>query len=153
MSPKYYYYGNASRRLKSGKFTFSFTVIGQFAGAWNGVLKLDDPEAIAAIESDGMKALGVREITLAEYDAYQKKKLNPSKPSPAIILPPASSLKGPAGAAVIRDPSSQITPKSVSVASAEAKPTVQDAVVLGEAPYVDPLEQRNGKKRTKKVSS
>ncbi len=42
---KFYEYGNATRRLKSGKFTFQFDVVEQVAGNWRGVLKLEDEES------------------------------------------------------------------------------------------------------------
>lgn len=143
---KYYVYDNASRRLKSGKFIYSFDVIEQFAGNWRGVMELSDPEAITALEAFGPR-LGVREITLDEYLNYQKKNKSSWKVSPSIAHPQKSQAMENVGPVVVRENSNQTT---LSVQPLSTKPAISDVVIVGEAPYVDPLEARSGGKKRKK---
>lgn len=147
---KYYSYNNASRRLRSGKFTYSFDIIAQFGGGWQGVLKLENPEEIATLESFGPK-LGVREITEDEYLALVKKKTNSTRPSPSTIHLPPSPIK-PAEAVVRVKDLNPTTRKDLNIAVEPTKPSVDEVVTLGQAPYVDPLEQRS-KTRKRKPSS
>jgi hypothetical protein len=147
---KHYVYDNANRRLKSGKFTFAFDVVEQFGGSWRGVLKLDDEEQIKALESFATR-LGVREIPVEEYERLLKKKLNSPPSSPDIIRQPVSRLAAAAGHVVIKDaPLSQTTPNGSITGTANPKPAISDAVVVGSAPFVDPLEVRSNKRGRKK---
>lgn len=144
---KFYSYGNATRRLKSGKFTFSFDVVGQFGGNWQGVLRLEDEEQITALEGFATR-LGVVAITEDEYNELLKKKLNFRPSSPDIIQPSMSALKGHAAVAVIKSPLSPTIPdKTASIGTPSVE--LADAIVLGDAPYVDPLSNRS-KSRKKK---
>lgn len=138
----YYSYGNATRRLRSGKFTFTFDVIEQFAGNWRGVLKLDNTEAIAALEEIAPR-MGIASITEAEYDTLLKKKANFKPSSPDIIRLSTSALRETAaGVAVVKSPLNLTIPDAkTSVGSPKIE--VSDAVVIGEAPYVDPLATRS----------
>lgn len=146
----YYRYGNATRRLRSGKFTFTFDVIEQFAGNWLGVLKLDNPEAITALEEIAAR-MGITSITEIEYDGLLKKKANFKPSSPDIIRLSTSALRETAaGVAVVKSPLSPIIPDSkASVGSPKIE--VNDAIIIGEAPYVDPLATRT--KTRKKVAA
>lgn len=148
---KYYVYDNASRRLKSGKFTYSFDVVEQFGGSWRGVLHLTDAAQITTLESFGPR-MGVKEIPKEDYDALLKKKLNSPRSSPDIIRLPVSPLKEVAGRVVLKDPSNPTTLKVEAIAQ-NSKPTIEEAVSIGTAPYIDPLEQRSNGKRKKKATA
>jgi hypothetical protein len=143
---KFYVYENASRRLRTGGFTFSFDVIEQFGGNWRGVLKLDDEASIAALSEIAVR-LGVKEISEEEYDGWLKKKLNSRLPSPDIIRLPTSPLKVGVGHVVIKEPSGRTIPEAAITVS--PKISSDEAITMGKAPYVDPLEERSKSKRRK----
>lgn len=142
---KYYRYDNASRRLRSGKFTYVFDVVEQFGGNWRGVLKLDNEEEIAALLTFAAR-FGVVEITEDEYNQLLKKKLNSKPSSPDIIRLPMSRLKETAGVVVVKSPLSPTTP-DISNPTGKVGLEISEAVVLGEAPYVDPLATRSKTRR------
>ena len=147
---KYYVYDNATRRFKVGEFTFAFDVVEQFAGNWRGVLKLDKPEEIAALETFAA-TVGVREITADAYEELLKKKGPSRNPSQESITRLQVPIKGSAGAAVVRDPSAP----TISNPNSEKDKllSADDAVVLGDAPYVDPLDvPRTARNRKKKAA-
>jgi hypothetical protein len=149
---KYYVYDNASRRIKSSGFTYAFDITEQFGGSWRGVMTLSDPAAIAELEKFAAR-MGIREISETEYNELLKKKLNSKQHLQNTHPQQNQQIKAGAGPVVIREPSARTTPDVKTVTgTVSTKPTVEEVVVLGDAPYVDPLEQRS-KKRGKRGSA
>lgn len=147
---KYYKYCNATRRLKSNGYTFAFEVIEQVASSWLGILRLEDEGAQAALAVFADR-YGIIEIDEAEYQTLLKKKTNSSISSPGIIQRITLPLKETvAGVVVLRSPLGPITLEPVKNEVGK-KLEAADAVVLGTAPFVDPLATRT-KSRSKKQS-
>lgn len=149
---RYFRYDNASRALKLGDVRFVFDVVGQFAGSWVGVFATDKENEIALLLEKG-SVFGVVEITADEYEAQLKKKL-PSQRSTQtsaenkILLP----RPGRQSAAVVvkHDGAPPSQTKAISNPPT-VKVTVDEVVVLGKAPYVEPLEAvAKSKKKSKK---
>lgn len=136
---KYYVYDNATRRIKSGAFEYSFEAIEQFGGSWRGVLRLEDSAAIEELAKFAVR-LGIREITETEYADMLKKKaifkrFSANLPS-APTLSRAAPLKVPAGhVAVVKE-----TPDIITLE--DKRPSSSDAILVGKAPYHDPLSDR-----------
>lgn len=147
---KYYVYENANRRFKVGEFGFSFEVVEQIAGNWRGVLKTTSDAEDAALQTFAA-SVGITEITLDEYNALLKKKGNSWTPSPESVQRLSIPMRGSAEAVVVRDPS---VPTILNPNSKDKLLSVDDAIVLGEAPYVDPLDAvRPSRKHSKKVKA
>lgn len=138
---KYYEYGNATRRLRSGSYTFMFDVVEQVAGNWRGVLKLEEEGAQTALASFGAR-LGIIEITEVEYEAALKKKLNSRTPLPDTVQRVMLPLKETAaGVVVLRSPLGPITLEGVKN-EVDKKLETSEAVTVGVAPFIDPLATR-----------
>lgn len=143
---KFYYYQNASRRIKSGEYEFAFDPIEQFGGSWVGVLKLEDAGAQAEIAKISAR-LGIKEITQDEYDTQLKKKLTFNRHSANIpTLPqPQGSLNQHAGV-VVKNRTAPSTP-------VDDRPSSDDAITIGKADFIDPIMGRSAAKNAKFVRS
>ena len=130
---KYYYYRNASRRLKVSGFVFDFEVVDNVGGAWCGVLELSDPLKILALETVAPR-LGITELTKDEFDELVKKKTRSA--SFFTSNPPrAASLPAHVG----------VGPAVVATPPVKAKPTVssktaETLVKTGKAEFNDVLD-------------
>lgn len=155
----YFRYDNASRAVKLGDKRFVFDVVGQLAGGWVGVFATDDPRSIELLSNEG-KSLGIAPLTENEYQEQLKKKVvsissTQGSNSNKIVLP----RPGRQSAAVVvnRDGAQASRTKDTSnpVPTVKVMASVEEAVLIGKAPFVDPLEvkaeeTRNGKKKSKK---
>lgn len=154
----YFRYDNASRAVKLGDKRFVFDVVGQLAGGWVGVFATDDARSIELLSNEG-RSLGIVPLTEAEYQEQLKKKVVLSSSmqgstSNKITLP----RPGRQSAAVVvnRDGGqasrTKVTSNPVPVVKVLA--TVEESVLIGKAPFVEPLETKveaaKGSKRKSK---
>lgn len=148
MTKYYFAYANATRRLKVGAFVFAFDIIDQFGGSWRGLLTLDNPEQQEALERVAARS-AVKVLTKEEYDEMLKKKVISTRTSQTSQVVNRGSLNDPAVVAVvINHHSAPQTPNKVSKAI-----TVDEAVIIGEAPFVDPLDEKKpSRKRATKAA-
>lgn len=154
----YFRYDNASRAVKLGDKRFVFDVVGQLAGGWVGVLATEDPRSIELLSNEG-KGLGIQPLTEAEYQEQLKKKVvsnsyTQDSTSNKIVLPHPGRLS--AAVVVNRDgaQASRTKDTSNSVPSVKTLATVEEAVLIGKATFVEPLETKvetaKGSKRKSK---
>lgn len=130
---KYYMTFNANRIVKFGDAQFQFEPIEQFAGNWCGVLKIDD-EAKIAIWDKNLPLTASHEITELEYLNQLKKKMVFMKSSVNSLVRQSLIPVNPMGAkAAIK------TPTSRSIAIEPDLPSINEAIQVGRAPYVDPI--------------
>lgn len=69
----FYEISDATKPVKAGGFTFEFKQVEFFMSKWYGVLQVDDPDAVQALEAVAA-ANGVRPITEEEYLRKAEKK-------------------------------------------------------------------------------
>jgi hypothetical protein len=154
----YFRYDNASRAVKLGDKRFVFDVVGQLAGGWVGVLATEDARSIELLSNEG-KALGIQPLTEAEYQEQLKKKVvsnnsTQGSTSNKIVLPRPGRLS--AAVVVNRDgaPVSQTKGTSNPVPTVKTLASVEEAVLIGKASFVEPLEAKveaaKGSKRKSK---
>lgn len=141
---------NANRKYINGGFTFVFDGVESFGGSWIGILEESDPAKIAALNSFG-PTVSVFEIDAAEYQRLKKKATgivaHPHSPVVPLVTPAKGSLLA---AGVVRNGIEPITTPNVEAESPDQLRTVEDALVVGTAPYVDPLDVKLNAKPTKK---
>lgn len=150
---KYYLYANATRRFNVLGYIFSFDVVEQFGGSWIGVLQLDDAGAQDALATFAART-GISEITEDEYNAQIKKKTPSIVYSKSSLQPPPPHLQlAPGAAAVVINPTRPLTVKPIT-APEKTLIGVDEAVIIGEAPYVDVLDEKTSspKRRSKRVA-
>ena len=94
--PRYYQSALANRPLTIGGHTFNFTVSQRVAGNAYGILALDDPGQIEAMQQAVYRRLGVSEITEAEWIRQGKthggspRLPTPKPPQPSVLSQPFS---------------------------------------------------------------
>ena len=100
---KYYYAANATRRIRAGKYEFRFEPCDFIAGVWGGIISTDREDEQAALVT--LASVGVKEISLEEYEVFGKKKLSPSASKNLVELSqPRNPLRDLATPAVIAKP-------------------------------------------------
>jgi hypothetical protein len=152
---KYYVYDNATRKIRVGNHSFAFDVVGNIAGAWRGVMKLDDPEAIKSLEIVSSK-LGIREISFEEYDEFLKKKANYSGASGSItpVSQPQTNLSARgAGVVLVEGQLKRFGNPPVEATTTPTKIVSEEPILLGTAKYNDPLDVKLNEKAPKKKKS
>lgn len=143
MTKYYFAYANATRRLKVGAFVFAFDIIDQFGGSWRGLLTLDDPAQQEALERVASQS-AVKVLTKPEYDELLKKKVILTPTLQVSRLQSLGNLNGPdAVPVVINHFTSRPIPDAIKVVPI----TVDEAVEIGEAPFVDPLDEKKSPER------
>lgn len=107
---------NASRRYYAGGFAFDFEPVGNFGGAWLGVLAVADEAAANALAA--AKIPQVSEITQEEHDDLKKKpptlssfkvsqQPSPVPPPQLPIVPPAAKKESRASSETSSEPAPQ----------------------------------------------
>ena len=127
-----------------------FDGVESFGGSWIGILEESDPAKIVALNSFG-PTVSIFEIDEAEYLKLKKKAkgiaASPPSTTPPLVTPAKGSLLS---AGVVRNGIEPITTPNVIAESPDKLRTVEDALVVGTAPYVDPLDVKLNAKPTKK---
>lgn len=114
---RYFFAENSNRRIVThNKRVLTFEPVEYFGGAWRGVFQATDPLDIEGLErlcNDPTTA--IREIDLAEYQFYGKKKLKPESgynPISTVIPHPSvqAALSGDGNVRVVENRSSEAEP-------------------------------------------
>jgi len=139
---KFYFTSNANRSVKTPTKTFVFEVIDRFAGAWRGVLALSNKEDIEIMDNI-VGTLGIKEIPEEEYNEYVKKK-NPVSKRSVVHSPPKDVARVAQKIGLVVEEKSS----AASSPTSDELPEGEDALQIGAAPFVDPLDE--GTKKTRK---
>jgi len=71
---KYFEINDAEKPIKLSGFTFEFRQVEPFQGKMFGILSVADPDAAKVLESEEARKLGVRPMSLSDYEKKSKKK-------------------------------------------------------------------------------
>src|SRR5690625_3617225 len=71
---KYFEINDAEKPIKLSGFTFEFRQVEPFLGKMFGILSVADPDAAKVLESEEARKLGVRPMSLSDYEKKSKRK-------------------------------------------------------------------------------